>query len=1456
LHPNSSKYCFAHLKKPHREKIMEEEKETSIQDLNATPAPVFIGNANINLGNARVSGYNVHIGHNIYQTAPNSSPPIDHVLVLQRLQKSLRTRYQHYTRLERLFDNNQISIADSFINLALIKETEHKAKEQGLAHDHLEEKDDGEGREKPPNYVDERMASHEQLYVVKEPLALTELFESKDDTKTPNKILILGRAGIGKSVLCQYLATQWASDTTSFSADAKDEEVKEIFVIDYLQQKFDAVFWLKLRAVAARTTDRDTLLDVLNRFCLGGLKRDKPTQAELASYLETHTDKVLFILDGYDEITDRIEQPEYYHLNRILADIASQQHILLTSRPLTIDTLGEYPIRFDRRLENMGFLNENIEAYVHQFMHTAQKPEQAVQMLNFLKSHPGVWGIAHIPINLELLSWLWSKEKLNFGRGEIITLSKLYETIVEQVQKAYIRKTSKRPIALALDDHMESKREDRKISTVADRVNEFLEILAYSAMETETLFISATQIKIALEKTLIQHEHPSDEYHQEQLLKSATDKLGFLRAAGQCGKSQLDQEHYFIHLSFQEFYAAKYIARIFSQHPHGEENKEIFRRILTEKYTPRYQLMLWMSAGLLYQQGKKSQQFSSLLRFWRAILSQPRDIIGFHHMILVMHCLDECEADDRLALHKALISQQWEWFKIYAKKYSRPYGLYLEQLVRCPILLASVPMITSFLHVLKSRDDSLKSNVIKALAQLHNPSQVVIQALLSVLRNEIGDVMELAAKALGKLNNPNESIIQVLLAILEDKNEYIVRRKVIIEALGRLQNPSEIVVQALLRALRGKSDVLANAACATLSKLSSLSEAMIEVLISALQDKEETRRWLAIRVLISLKNPSEAVIKALLSTLQDEDPWVTKNVVCALGWLQNPSEIVIQALLRALQDKHIWVIGAAANALGNLNNPNEVVTEALLGTLRNENWKVRQAAVLGLRVKSISMGEALLDALQDKNELVRQGALSKLNNLEGHSDAVIKTLLSASQNEKKDVRQAANEALGKMKNPTEAVIKALLTALQDKEWTVKRAAIFALLELNNQNGAVVETLLSASQDEDKDIRQAANEALGKLKNPSEAVITLLLSALQDKEWTVKRAAIFALLELNNQSDAVILGLVDDFRNMREDFISLEKADKAYKALSKLKNPSEAVVKGLLDAFSDKEGGVRGTAIRTLLPTLEIAQAITLVFKRLVDDDQWNFNYWFEQNYLLFIDHRKEEIIARAEHRIYHIPLPPESLVRLEKQIIAVAKQENYPLEIYNLSGYNSCHAEKAILQGCEPDASICFVSDAMWLVHLVRKKISQRTLLIVEGITVEKDIMQCYEFTLSLRSGNPASGFFLPGSGIGCVLKTKNFLNLLEKDKKDYQCKTWDIDPATGQRLLRSLEAEASSSKMQRNDCFTWAEEKLKAIGLSVKGHWNDFNVTLPALVAEKAKITEPYNVRRNSEAEHPSLLL
>jgi HEAT repeat protein len=1110
-----------------------------------------------------------------------------------RLQTSLRAQYAQYNHLERLFDERKTPIVDSFINLALIKETEYKKREQGLGGGaNLEEKDENQ-----KEFIDERISSHEALYAVKEPLELNQLFEPKEDAKTPNKILILGHAGIGKTILCQYLAVQWASK----SSECKDEEQREELG-NYFRQKFDAVFWIRLREVAAGPHHHNTVAKVISQFCLRGLH--KPSLEELDTYLKSYSDKTLFILDGYDEITDVIGESRCTHLTDFLNEIVNYQHILVTSRPLAIDALEQSKITFDRKLENIGFTNENIEAYVRQFMREAEKPDQAETLLNFLKTHPSIWGIAHIPIHLELLSWLWSKEKLIFRQGQSMTLSKLYQTIVDRVQQEYTKKKEK----------------ERKELSSSELGSEFLECLAYKAMQQESLLIPEDHIRKVLSETLKKHHQKDTLKNREELLKSATAKLGFLRAIGQGGQSQLDQPHYFIHLSFQEFYAARHITQVLGNPIENEEKIHVIQHIITEKYMPRYQLMLYMTSGLLYQQGiEKGGDFLALEQFWKAILSEPRDLIGFHHFILVMHCLDECEEDNRLSLHKMLIGQQLRWVNFY--KYSSELAYFSlserKHLQRQWIIIQDLKYekkhinhikryalvnsqttsgeVVNALLTLKDENEDARQDAVYALGNLKNPSGEVVNALLTALKDENKDVRQAAVYALGNLKNPSGEVVNALLTALKDENKDV--RQDAVYALGKLQDPSGEVVNALLTALKDENKDVRQAAVYALGNLKNPSGEVVNALLT-LKDKNERVKNAAVYALGKLQDPSGEVVNALLTTLKDEDKEVRATAVSALNKLQNPSGETVNVLLTALKDKNERVRNAAVNALGNLKNPSGEVVNALLTTLKDENEDMRYAAVNALGKLQDPSGEvvnALLTVLKDEDENMSNAAFSALDNLQNASGEAVNVLLTALKDENERVRNAAVNALGKLQDPSGEVVNALLTVLKDEDENMSNAAFFALDNLQNSSDEVVNVLLTALKDENEDMRYAAVNALGKLQDPSGEVVNALLTTLKDENEDVRQAAVYALSNLKTPSGEVVNALLTTLKDENEDV-----RQAAVYALSNLKTPSGEVVNALLTALKDENEDMRQAAVYALSklqdPSGEVVNALLTALK--------------------------------------------------------------------------------------------------------------------------------------------------------------------------------------------------------------------------------------------------------------------
>ena len=216
----------------------------------------------------------------------------------------------------------------------------------------------------------------------------TDMFKGK-----PTRMLVYGRPGIGKSTFCKKAAYDWSKAS------------KEILM------NFSIVLLIKLRDVC----DVGNIRDVLLASKL--LASDGPISVDsLYDYVINNQDKVLLILDGYDEYSfARKHSP-------ILAIWKGEQlrdcHVIVTTRQLKCDELrGPSHVQ----LEIQGFKSwERKRTYARKFMASEQDCDE---FMSYLKEKD-LYDMAEIPLLLLMLCILW-KEKHHKGlpksRADIFT---------------------------------------------------------------------------------------------------------------------------------------------------------------------------------------------------------------------------------------------------------------------------------------------------------------------------------------------------------------------------------------------------------------------------------------------------------------------------------------------------------------------------------------------------------------------------------------------------------------------------------------------------------------------------------------------------------------------------------------------------------------------------------------------------------------------------------------------------------------------------------------------------------------------------------------------------------------------------------------------------------------------------------------------------------------------------
>ncbi|XP_048022312.1 NACHT, LRR and PYD domains-containing protein 1 homolog [Megalobrama amblycephala] len=185
-----------------------------------------------------------------------------------------------------------------------------------------------------------------------ESVHLNSLFNPDDHRISPSAVILQGNSGNGKSFTVQKIMMDWASG-------------------DLYKGRFDIVFHLMCKEIN-RISDKKSLVEILSYSC-------SLTSNEISQILQQSPEKVLFIIDGFDELIEDIypmttytdplqEAPPVVTLNALLrGHILPESFLLVTTRSTATDTLSKLLKGPQRFTEIMGFSEKGVEEYFHKF---------------------------------------------------------------------------------------------------------------------------------------------------------------------------------------------------------------------------------------------------------------------------------------------------------------------------------------------------------------------------------------------------------------------------------------------------------------------------------------------------------------------------------------------------------------------------------------------------------------------------------------------------------------------------------------------------------------------------------------------------------------------------------------------------------------------------------------------------------------------------------------------------------------------------------------------------------------------------------------------------------------------------------------------------------------------------------------------------------------------------------
>ena len=205
-----------------------------------------------------------------------------------------------------------------------------------------------------------------------------EIFNGYGRHLNPKRILVYGKPGIGKSTFAQKIAVDWARGK------------KEIL------KRFDVLLLMKLQD-ACDSEDFCTMLETAELLP----PNDPIAVDKLDKYVRQYPDKVLLVLDGYDEYSGGKASPVHQiWRGKILKDCC----VVITTLRMNEDELSK-PSHVQFELNGLDS-EKQVKQFSSKFLDDQKDVEELVE---YLRKHD-LWDMAKIPLLLSMLCLVW-KEK-------------------------------------------------------------------------------------------------------------------------------------------------------------------------------------------------------------------------------------------------------------------------------------------------------------------------------------------------------------------------------------------------------------------------------------------------------------------------------------------------------------------------------------------------------------------------------------------------------------------------------------------------------------------------------------------------------------------------------------------------------------------------------------------------------------------------------------------------------------------------------------------------------------------------------------------------------------------------------------------------------------------------------------------------------------------------------------
>ena len=206
------------------------------------------------------------------------------------------------------------------------------------------------------------------------------------------KILVVGRPGVGKTLFSTKILRDWASDNLLNKTQKS-------------QIDFKVAFLVKLRMFNSTDKKELNLRELLDHS-----EYSTALSEEAWNYIRNNPKRVLIIFDGFDEYSGKTKvnkddglyrnseedrMPVHFLLKKIVSrKLLTGATVLITTRPNAVPYIRS--LDFNRTVEILGFSTKQVEDYVDKFSKQGDKAETIKQHIT---SNSNLLAFCYIPVN-------------------------------------------------------------------------------------------------------------------------------------------------------------------------------------------------------------------------------------------------------------------------------------------------------------------------------------------------------------------------------------------------------------------------------------------------------------------------------------------------------------------------------------------------------------------------------------------------------------------------------------------------------------------------------------------------------------------------------------------------------------------------------------------------------------------------------------------------------------------------------------------------------------------------------------------------------------------------------------------------------------------------------------------------------------------------------------------------